>query len=180
MKIIINEDNLKNDEVNEFSSKVRCILINQNNQILVCNYGGTYLLPGGKIDGCEDNIDALIRELNEETGVLYNRNDFNPFCELQYFQKDYPKRDSDIKINRLVTTFYYLGTYREINLDKQILSDKEIKSNFKLELIDINELENIILNNHNSNPRNIFFQKELLMIFNKFKNTKENVFVLKK
>ena len=50
MKFIINEDNLHYNEVNEFSSKVRAILIDDNNQILIANYGNIILLPGGKVD----------------------------------------------------------------------------------------------------------------------------------
>jgi 8-oxo-dGTP pyrophosphatase MutT (NUDIX family) len=169
MILVINENNLEKNDINEFSSKVRCILINDNNEILVCKYGETYLLPGGKIDNGESQVDALIRELNEETGILYSENDFKFLYELNYYQKDYPKRDNEIKINRLVTTYYYLGKYKEINLDKQILSDKEINSNFRLELINLDNIENIIINNHNSNPRNSYFQKELLVIIEKYK-----------
>lgn len=172
MKLVINENNLDVKDINEFSSKVRCILISENNEILVCNYGGTYLLPGGKIDKNESQEDALIRELNEETGILYNKSDFKFICELNYFQKNYPKRDSEIKLNRLVTTYYYFGNYKNINLDKQVLSDKEITSNFRLELINMDNLENVILNNHNSNPRNSYFKKELLTILEYYKKIK--------
>lgn len=172
MKIVINENNLNENEINEFNSKVRSILLNDNNEILVCNYGGTYLLPGGKIDNDESQIDALIRELHEETGIIYDSKEFKFLCELQYFQKDYPKRDSNLKINRLVTTYYYLGKYKEANLEKQVLSDKEVKSNFRLELINIDNLENVILSNHNSNPRNSYFKKELLTILEYYKKIK--------
>lgn len=172
MKIIINDNNLKENEINEFSFKVRSILVNENNEILVCNYGGTYLLPGGKIDEGESQISALIRELKEETGILYDKNDLSFLCELQYYQKNYPKRDSNIKLNRLVSTYYYFGNYKNVNLDKQVLSNKEIKSNFKLELIKLDDLENIVLNNHNSNPRNSYFQKELITVLENYKSRK--------
>jgi 8-oxo-dGTP pyrophosphatase MutT (NUDIX family) len=164
MKLIINENNLELSDIDEFSSKVRAIIINKNNELLVCKYGETYLLPGGKIDDGEEQISALIRELHEETGTKYLESDFSFFMELNYYQKDYPKRDSDSIVNRLLNTYYYKCEYREINLDKQILSDKEIKSNFKLEFINLKEIENIIENNINDNPRNIFFQNELLNV----------------
>lgn len=169
MNIIINENNLELKDINEFNSKVRAILINENNQILVCKYGETYLLPGGKIDENESKINALIRELNEETGMFYKEEEFNYFCELNYYQKDYPKRDTNIKLNRLITTYYYIGKLKEINLEKQTLTEKEKKSNFTLELINLSELETIIKNNINSNPRNIYFQKELLTLLEHIK-----------
>lgn len=170
MNLVINENNLNIEDINEFSSKVRCILLSENNEVLVCNYGGTYLLPGGKIDGNESQIDALIRELHEETGIIYDNDELSFLFELNYYQKNYPKRDSSIVLNRLVTTYYYFAKYKEANLEKQILSDKEVKSNFRLELINFDNLESVILNNQNSNPRNIYFQKELLTIIKKVKN----------
>ena len=169
MNIIINENKLNKKDINEFSFKVRAILINEKDEILICKYGETYLLPGGKIDKNESKLEALIRELNEETGIKYKENDFKTFCELNFYQKDYPKRDSAFKLNRLVTTYYYIGNFKEINLNNQILTDNEIKSNFKLETIKLKDLENIIKNNKNNNPRNIYFQKEILTLLDYIK-----------
>jgi len=56
MELIINEDNLNNNEVQEFSTKVRAILFDENNRILIANYGNVILLPGGKVDDGETNL----------------------------------------------------------------------------------------------------------------------------
>lgn len=48
MELIINENNLKDEEIQEFNSKVRALLVDENNNILVANYGGVHLLPGGQ------------------------------------------------------------------------------------------------------------------------------------
>ena len=50
MELVINEDNLQFEEIQEFSSKVRAILVDGNNRILIANYGNVILLPGGKVD----------------------------------------------------------------------------------------------------------------------------------
>ena len=65
-KLIINEHNLNNLEIDKINTKVRAILV-KNNDILIANYGGILMLPGGKIDKYETYKDALIRELKEET-----------------------------------------------------------------------------------------------------------------
>ena len=41
--VTINENNLQYNEVKEIFSKVRAILIDENNQILIANYGGVYM-----------------------------------------------------------------------------------------------------------------------------------------
>ena len=171
MKLIINPYNLKDTDIDEHNIKARAILINNNNEILVGNYNGTYLLPGGSIKPNEDIITCLIRELKEETGIDYNQEELISICELDYYQKNYPKRDGTIK-NRLITTHYYISTYKEISTENQILTENEQKGNFKLELIPIEELTNIVINNTNNNPRNIYFQKELLTIIKVYKQSK--------
>ena len=98
------------------------------------------------------------------------------FVTLNYCQKNYPKRDGTFQ-NRLVQTHYFLGLYKGIKKDSRKLTEKEQKGNFRLELVSLEELENMILNNKNNNPRNIYFQKELLAILASYKKIKQNVSV---
>lgn len=73
------------------------------------------------------------------------------------------------------------GLYKDIKKNSQKLTEKEQKDNFKLELVSLEELENIIMNNKNDNPRNIYFQKELLIILANYKilNQDASVKILK-
>ena len=171
MKIIINEELLTNNDIEEFSIKARAILLNEEKELLICNYGGTYLLPGGKINQNEEIINGLSRELEEETGIHYNNKDLNYLCTIEYFQKNYPKINNK-KLNRHITTHYYTGKYKEISLYKIKLTENEQKGNFKLELIQLNDLENILIKAYNNNPRNMYFQKELLTVMNFLKKSK--------
>ena len=170
MKLIINPYNLKKKDIDEYNIKGRVILINNNSEILVGNYGGTYMLPGGSINYNEDILNGVIRELREETGANYKIEELQYLCHLDYYQKNYPKRNGTIK-NRLITTHYYTSEYKEVLKENQILTEKEQKGNFKLELIPIEKLINIIINNTNNNPRNIYFREELLTIINFYKES---------
>lgn len=178
MEITINENNLQLKEIDEFQTKVRTILINESQEILIANYGNIILLPGGKIDKNENIIDALKRELLEELGIHYNNNELTYLTTINQFQKNYPKRNGTTK-HRLIKTYYYFAEYKGIIDSKQHLTEKEQKDNFKLELIPLNELESLITKNLNNNPRNIYFQQELLTILNYYLTNKEKTKILK-
>lgn len=172
MEITINEENLSFHEIDEYNHKVRAILIDEQNQILICNYGGIYLLPGGSIDNNETIQSAITRELKEELGQFYDNTELNYFLKLNYFQKNYPKRDGSVS-NRLIKTYYYIGEYKPLLNCKQNLTNREEKDNFRLKLVSLEDLETIISSNISNNPRKKFFQKELLTILTYLKNMKK-------
>jgi len=176
METVINSGGLKTEEINEFNSKVRAILISDEKKILIANYGNVILLPGGSIDKGEDIESAIKRELYEELGIIYEKDELDYLTNLKYFQKNYPKRDGSLS-NRLIQTHYFVGQYKGISLNKQNLTEKEKKDGFRLELVNLDDLESLILNNKNSNPRNIYFQNELLTILKVYNDTFSKQFV---
>ena len=80
--IIINETKLHDDDIQKFGNKVRAVLLSDN-KILVSHYGGVVLLPGGSIDKGETADDAIIRELKEETGIVYDANSLKELLFLE-------------------------------------------------------------------------------------------------
>lgn len=169
MNLIINDENLEINEIDESNSKVRAILIDEENRVLIANYGGVILFPGGSINNQENIIQAIIRELFEETGVIYEETDLTFLTQLDFFQRNYVKRNG-VKKNRLVKTIYFYGTYKSIELESQCLTEKEKKDGFKLQLIPLSELEKFVLENRNDNPRNIYFQREIVEITKLYMN----------
>ena len=168
-EIIINDNNLLDGELDVTKHKVRAIL-NINDKILVCNYSGVLMLPGGKLDPGESVIDALVRELSEETGIIYNKNDFNELLLINYFQKDYPTREEEV-VNRLIKTYYYTGKFNGINENNMHISKNEIEGNLKLELLTTSEIKER-LKTYVDNPRNDYFVKEIEFVIDEY--LKEN------
>lgn len=156
--IIINDNKIYDNDVNKSGNKVRAILV-EDDKILVSHYGDVILLPGGSIDTGETPDEAIIRELREEIGIDYNINELKRFLILKYYQPNYQTRDNKI-INRMIITQYFLGHYNGINLDKINRTEKEIKDNFYLQLIAVDELMQL-LSKTSSNPRKEYFDREL-------------------
>ena len=168
MKIIINDKNIKEEEIIEIKEKVRSLILTDDNKLLIANYAGVILLPGGKIDNNESVKKALIRELQEELGIIYTEEELEYLLTLEYYQDNYPKVNSN-NINRKVTTYYYLTKFKAIVNDNQILSEREKNNNFYLELISLEELKER-LNKENNNPRSYYFNRELNLVIDNYFN----------
>ena len=162
-EIIINDDNLKIDDIEKIKKKARAVLI-KDNKILVGVYDDVVMLPGGGAEKDENIDDTLIRELEEETGIKYDINEFDKAFNITCYQKNYPTR-SGKNVNRLVSTYYYVGEYKGIDLDKVNLTDEEQSVNFKIDFFTKDELKERLYV-ESSNPRKPYFDREMEELLN--------------
>ena len=168
--IVINENNLRDEDIQKIGNKVRAILLSDD-KILVSHYGGVVLLPGGSIDKDETESEAIIRELKEETGVVYDINSLKELLLLEYYQPNYPTRRDEV-INRLIRTKFYLAQYKGINLESINRTENEVKDSFHLELIKVDEFIESV-NVLSDNPRKKYFDREnqeVVKVLKKIKN----------
>ena len=107
-KIILNEGNLRDDEIEFKRYKARALIIDDNNVVTLCNYGDVYMLPGGKIDSGENAKEGLLRELKEELGLVFNCDDLEELVSVVTIAPNYPVGDSGKYANRACYTDYYV------------------------------------------------------------------------
>ena len=162
-EIIINDDNLKIDDIEKIKKKARAILI-KDNKILVGVYSDVVMLPGGGAEKDENIDDTLIRELEEETGIKYDINDFEKAFNITCYQKDYPTR-SGKNVNRLVSTYYYIGEFKGIDPEKLKLTEEEASVDFNINFFTKEELKDRLYK-ESPNPRKPFFDREMEELLN--------------
>ena len=168
----IKEGNIQ-EEPSIKKMKARALLINSSNEILIANYGGVFLLPGGSIEKGEDPNLAIVREIKEETGIDSKIEDLKPFLKMRYYQTDYPERNGK-KSNRLLVTYYYLGNVESFSIENNHLSEKEKKDGFELKFYSLDKIEKLIKNNDLKNPRKKYFDKELEIIIEQYRKLVKN------
>lgn len=139
--------------------KVRLLSI-VGNKLVVANYANNYMLPGGKVDTGESLIDALIREISEETGEVLNKNEIKKLVTVDDYEECYPSKKGEVK--KYIRTHYYIvDKLIDIN-NKKTLSEREKVGNFKLIEYDIYELISILKNI--SGIKEKIFAQELLSV----------------
>lgn len=184
--ITFNDDNLSHIDIVDETIKARAILINDNNEILLSNYAGNLMLPGGKLESDESITQGLIREVMEETGINLETKETIPFLILNQFIKNYPKRNSDDVFSaRLITTYYFIiKTNERVNADKIELMENEKNANFETMNIKLEDIPNLLEKSVGNNPRNKYFVRELVVVlrelFDKLKIDTESLNCMRK
>ena len=130
-KIINNKYNLKESEITHFVRKVKLLIINSKDQLLLAYAHNDYEFPGGTQEIGEELIQTIRREILEETGIKLNISELLPFaCTIGYY-KDWPEKGK----NKKVENYYYeLKTDKKPNLSNLNLTENEKKRKFQIKI----------------------------------------------
>ena len=166
-EIIYNSDNLKDKDIDEKTIRARGLIINSNNEILLCYSNGLshYEFPGGHLEENETLLNGLKREVYEETGIRVINKEIKPFISIKYYCKNYHKTNK----NRLVEIDYFIiNTDKEYNLTKTKLTQREIEQKYECIYIKINELKQILLDNKKTTKENNSMLDDMLLVWDEY------------
>lgn len=167
MKIIINNrDNLKESDVTEVVKRVKVLLVNSNNEILLGYSHKDYQFPGGHVKENENLVHAVKREIHEETGInLYNLN-LIPFAEMVGYYKDWPS----IGKNRKIEIYYYeIKTDEKPNLAETEYTANEKDGNFELKYVPLEDVKQVLKENVKKYGDEKGIANEMIQLFNIYK-----------
>lgn len=158
-QLIFNEDNLKDTEINAIVTRVKVLMLNSENKLLLGYCDGIYQFPGGHVEQGENLGETVKREIKEETGIELNTESLTPFYCIKHYKKDYDK----MGINKLSQLYYFLiKTDEAINEAKIKYTEHEKSGGYKLEYIPIEDLKKVLIDNIPNNIHNPTIVKEML------------------
>ena len=165
-QIITNNYNLTDSDMTEVVRRVKLLLVNSNNEVLLGYSHHEYQFPGGHVEEDENLVDAINREVLEETGIELNITHIEPFaCAMGYY-KDWPAEGK----NRKIEIYYYeIKTNKKPDLNKTSYTENEKNGNFELKYIPLSKVEEVLKTNTLEFGDNRGIAKEMIDLFKVYK-----------
>ena len=168
-EIILNKTRLKEEELTDVLEKSRIVLRNDNDELVFARFGRVYMLPGGKIEEGETPVDAVKREVMEETNINILLDDTEPLVKVKHYLRDYELSDGTI-VNRLVKTYYFSGYTSDDTIEYFNLTQNEKEDNLRGFFIDMEEGIELLEDYNKENPRAAYLALETLKVLEEYKN----------
>ena len=155
------EEDINDFEFEKSVIRVKALLVNDKNQILLGYANGAYQFPGGHVKEGETLQEGLKRELKEETGMDINTDELEPFLKLEYAYKN-DSRKSEIY-------YYLINSDLNYDLKETDYDVRELISLYKLRIIDLKDVEKELADNIDNNPLNKYIVEEMILALDECK-----------
>lgn len=166
-EIVTNKYNLTEDDMTEVVKRVKILLVNSNDEILLGYSHHNYQFPGGHVEENEELIDTVNREILEETGMDLKLTDLEPFARNLGYYKDWPEEGK----NRKIEIYYYeVKTDEKPNLDNTSYTESEKDGGFELRYIPLSNVEEELKKNAEEFGDKKGIAREMLELFSLYKN----------
>ena len=167
-QLITNKYNLTDSDMTEVVKRVKVLLVNSNNDVLLGYSHNNYQFPGGHVEENETLVQAVNREILEETGIELNITNIEPFaCAIGYY-KDWPAEGK----NRKIEIYYYeVKTDEKPNLENTEYTENEKNGNFELRYIPLSDVENVLKTNAEEYGDENGIAREMIDLFGVYKTT---------
>ena len=143
-EIVMNVDNLREEDITDFTTKVKLLLVNSKDELLLGYSHHEYQFPGGTQEDGEALEDTVKRELMEETGIILTDEKINAFVKSLGYYKDWPC----VGRNKKVEIYYYeVKTDEKPDFENIKLTEKEKDGNFTLRYVSLDNVEKELENN---------------------------------
>lgn len=164
-RILINDDNLKIDDLDFEVIRVKGLIINSDGDILIAHNNGTYQFPGGHKEDDETLDDSLEREIKEETGIDVESQ--GPFMSITTYDSNYFNQNKKV-CNKIY--YYVINTNETPNFEETHYDELECQTEFNLFYISLNELQEFLNKSIDEGSLDINIGREMLLVLEEYNN----------
>ena len=165
-EVIYNYDNLKDEDIDETVIRIKGLLINSNNEIMLGYSHKTYQFPGGHLEEGETKEEGLLREIKEETGIELKDIVLKPFEKITHYSKNYRETG---KNRQNIIYYYIIKTDAKEDMDNTSFDEWEKEGNYVVKTIPLDQVEQVLIDSIKDNPINEVIVEEMLDVLKEYK-----------
>lgn len=173
MKHIIKNDlGIVKEDIDKEITRVKALIINSNNEILLGYSDNCYQFIGGHLEENETLLECLNREIKEEVGINLNIKNLEPFLLLEHYCNDHP----EVLENRNCKVYYYaIKTDIKPNIEMTNRTKEEIDKNFIYKYVKLDDFIEIVTNNYNKYSDAKIVGEEIINAYKIYKEYYESI-----
>ena len=139
-EIIINDFQLKDEDMEDSVVRVKGLIINSKGKILLAHNNNTYQFPGGHLDDGESRDECIVREIKEETGIDVEVKE-QPFLCIKTYDNNYFGTGK-----KVLNSIYYYRFFTDAlpNFQETHYDELELATDFNLFYVVFADLENFL------------------------------------
>lgn len=160
-EIVYNYDKLNEIEVDETVIRIKAVIINSKNELMLGYCDKTYQFPGGHLEDNETLEEGLVREVKEETGIDISGYSLKPFVKTVYYTRNYRNTGKNRK-NEIY--FYKINTDENWNPNNMNLDQYEKENNYTIKMIPLKEVKSVLNNSIKDKPINEIIVREMFAV----------------
>lgn len=164
-ELVHNKYNLNEEDITEVVIRTKALIINDN-KVMLGNERDTYQFPGGHLEEGETFEECLKREILEETGIEIDDEAIEkPIMKISGLYKDWPEKGK----NRKTEIYYYIiNTNKLPNLNKVNYTEEEKTGNYRIDIVPLDEVINVLENNIPNNPKNQVITPDMISVIKEY------------
>ena len=166
-EIVINDYNLKDEEIERKVIRVKGLLINSSGKILLAHNNNTYQFPGGHKEDNESIDECVTREIKEETGIDLKVNE-GPFLCITTYDNNYFGSGKKVK-NSIY--YYRFFTDEKPNFEETHYDELELATEFNLYYVNFSDLDGFLKKNVESGNIDENICREMLKVVEVYDKT---------
>ena len=164
-RVIINEEKIDIMNVESTVIRVKALMVNPKDELLIVHNNYTYQFPGGHWRQSESLEESLKREIKEETGIASTLEN-GPFMGIEEYYKNY----LDTGKSRCNKMYYYIVHSNDNpKVEEMSLSELERETDFNLFYIPIKDMEQFLKESIANNTIEEVIGKEMLSVMEEYK-----------